>query len=144
MTSPQNMTLKLMTQAAVVGNSVSTFTRLHQLEHSRFLWCLIRFVYSAYVKFQFIFCNNKMVFVSLQQVCFHSRISSENRVFSEGGLFMQKYSQCSMCFTNFFKNCFGTLTILHYESDYFDWLWDTFQPPLRQLVLNWFWSISWE
>lgn len=49
-----------MTQAAVVGNSVSTFTRLHQLEGSRFLWCLIRFVYSAYFKFQFIFATIKL------------------------------------------------------------------------------------
>lgn len=59
MTSPQNMTLKLMTQAAVVSTSVSTCTRLHHLGDRSFLWFLVRFVYSAYFKFLFIFAAIK-------------------------------------------------------------------------------------
>lgn len=59
MTSPQNMILKLMTHAAVVGIFVSTSTRLHQLEDSTFLQCSMRFVYFAYFKFQFMFAAIK-------------------------------------------------------------------------------------
>lgn len=52
---PQNMTLKLMAQAAAVGASVSTSMRLCQLKDRRFLQSSIRSVYSAYFEFQFNF-----------------------------------------------------------------------------------------
>lgn len=74
--------------------------------------------------------------LSLQPVCVHNRISGENCVFSEEGLLIQKYSQCSTCFIYFFNNCFGFLSILHYDSEYFDWLCDTFQSPLSQSGLH--------
>lgn len=52
---PQNMTLKLMAQAAAVGASVSASMRLRQLKDRRFLQSSIRSVHSAYFEFQFNF-----------------------------------------------------------------------------------------